>query len=244
MDESPARTGLMAVLIVGSLASLGAVAVLIAARPSPAKSSQRDRSATVARRDPAADRGAEAVAALNRPLVERSAAPEPASPTPRPLIDAPEVTRAKEAILRHRWWRVRITGEMVERIVDQITDHGDGFVFFNSRAESGWVGASDLGHSRTPPRSDLACLRLFFLAEDKPAVKPLGRPLNVVFLRPTPLLRYPRLQALQVLQDSLNQPDSAELFRRNDANLDLILRGLQMPDDGGDRGVPTKPMNP
>lgn len=160
-----------------------------------------------------------------RPTV--SQAPE----LPAPVVakaDNPEIARAKTAILNHRWWKGIVKDTDVENILATISAHGEGFVFFNPRGQIAWVSAEDAQHHMK--RIDRVELSMAYsLGNRLPEVNALGSPQKVVVLVSGIGARPSRSEAVFLLQDWLNLPDSQELARRNEKDWDSLLN-MKKPD--------------
>src|SRR5262249_41177232 len=82
--------------------------------------------------------------------VETEKPSPPSTPAPQPLVDRPEVRRARTAIMSHGWWKPAVSTETVERIIDVLTNHGTGFAFINQRGDVAWIDPTAAGYNGMP----------------------------------------------------------------------------------------------
>jgi hypothetical protein len=188
-----ARTGLLALAITGVPFTAFAVACLVAIQADTTR-----RRADQAGRTP----------------VAAHASPEAA---PAPSADA---TTAE--LLRHPWWRGRVSAAALEQILRHLTTHGEGTVLFNPDGQSVWLSASRVGRPRSFGQIELTTFHN--LARQTPEVGPLGERVKFCPITAGVGQRMSRQEAIVALQDFLNLPDRAELFDKGSRALDDFLR--------------------
>src|SRR5207302_519070 len=74
------------------------------------------------------------------PVVKKGEPPAPAKaekPAPPPAGPLPAASVAD--LLAHPWWKGKATEEHIAEIVELITSHQRGFVFFNDKGEATWT---------------------------------------------------------------------------------------------------------
>lgn len=107
----------------------------------------------------------------------------------------PELQKAKQSVLSHKWWVGRVDPGKVDAVLDLVTSHGNGWVFVNQDGRAVWIGES------------LTIVEPFS-AGNVPEAAALGHNRLVLSIHPKGKPRYSVLEAAYLLQDVLNQMQS------------------------------------
>ncbi len=166
----------------------------------------------------------EAAAAVSVPAV-----PPPVQPK---QIAAPTIPQSrvesdpKSPLANHRWWKKQPTSTQLDRISDLICSHGEGYVFIDAQGNSVWVQAVTKGRS-APPFDEIHVQSM-----NANVHKTIGRPRVFVRINPSGKLRHTKEEAVLLLQDALNQPDSDKALLGDERTpIEQLFDGIRTPDE-------------
>ena len=205
--SSKLSTGLLAAGAVATLVVVGVLALLLtvpeAAEPEAAEHKAAKQPVSMAEvrvGKTSAERG-------GRPMLPGGV------PSPANVFQQATASREEAAVLNHPWWQGQLTPSKLEKILDAVTGHGEGVVFIDKTGAAVWLSETAL-----PIDSNWPDLLIHGRGENHAQAKGLKTPRILVRNRPPPLLlkmRYTRTEALQVLYDTLNRPDSEQSRREH-----------------------------
>lgn len=227
-DAEPSPRGptfAIAMAIVGGLALLAAVPVVIALARRPAESHRIAQGTSGGAK---ADRGpVRATPAVQGPVEEPDGQPLPpfippapqpkaaVAQKPAPKDDVPADPPGVQALLNHPWWRGTIRRDRLASLLQLLTSHGEGTVFFDKQGNAAWLNNTECRVRGTHDGALLMCYSAAALVGQRELAQ-LGEPRKLVPIRAGLGARMSGETAAALLQDFLNMKDSAQLRRDNE----------------------------